>query len=586
MIFLSAQPDDYYFLWQLELQLYNIHQLGFPAKQIHVLIGYDQKRGLNKEYKELVTKNKYALFYAYPDLRKRKGYLSSIRPHIIKQHFLEFEELSSTTIFYHDSDVLFNSIPDFKSMKKDNTWYASDTRSYTDSHYIRRMGGKILFLEMCNSIGIDPERIVANDGSAGGAQWVLKNVTFDFWNKMEADCENLYSILLQHNYIEGEKHYLKTGNPISHYHGIKSWYADMWAMLWNAWLFGYKVKIHPNLDFSWPYENIEKWQEKNILHYSGKIDKENEKLFCKGRYIHYPPYYDHFDSIDKSTCSYPIVTLIKDYLKENRDNRIDLQDITFLIQVRIDSEDRMENLSFVTKYLDKYFNTKIIVLEADIFPKVDLRKLPETVSYIFYKDYDKLLHRTHYTNIMVKMANTSIVCLYDSDVVIPISQVCLAVKKITANRNDCVSPYDGSLIGIDSLFKAMFGKLLDPELFLHNQGKFSVVTHRAWGGAVFLNKNSFIKAGMENENINSWGPEDIERRKRMEILGLCIKRIEGSLFHLPHPRNINSGYINTNTRVRLMKEYIKICFMKKEELKKYISTWQWVNNIKIENSIL
>jgi hypothetical protein len=46
MVYISAQPDNYYFLWQLQLQLFNFNRLGIDADFIHVLICYDKERGL------------------------------------------------------------------------------------------------------------------------------------------------------------------------------------------------------------------------------------------------------------------------------------------------------------------------------------------------------------------------------------------------------------------------------------------------------------------------------------------------------------------------------------------------------------
>jgi len=41
MIFLSAQPDDLYFTWQLEIQLRNFRDLNIHSKQIQILIAYN-----------------------------------------------------------------------------------------------------------------------------------------------------------------------------------------------------------------------------------------------------------------------------------------------------------------------------------------------------------------------------------------------------------------------------------------------------------------------------------------------------------------------------------------------------------------
>lgn len=107
MIFLSAQPDDFYFLWQLQLQLYNFNCLGIRPENIHVLIGYHPDRGLSREFSDFIDHCRKASFFTYPDNRPSKTYLPSIRPHIIAQHFDKHPRLQKETIFYHDSDVKY-----------------------------------------------------------------------------------------------------------------------------------------------------------------------------------------------------------------------------------------------------------------------------------------------------------------------------------------------------------------------------------------------------------------------------------------------------------------------------------------------
>ena len=136
MIYLSAQPDSTYFLWQLELQIFNFSKLGIRPESIVVLIAYHPAKGLSPDFKMLVKNNKQASFFTYPDTRISKQYESSIRPHIIAKHFSKFPNLSYEVIFYHDSDIILRKIPDFFHLMKDKKWYVSDTRKYLDSAYI------------------------------------------------------------------------------------------------------------------------------------------------------------------------------------------------------------------------------------------------------------------------------------------------------------------------------------------------------------------------------------------------------------------------------------------------------------------
>lgn len=270
---------------------------------------------------------------------------------------------------------------------------------------------------------------------------------------------------------------------------------------------------------------------------------------------------------------------IKDIRAQKNKKRISLKDVSFLIPLRIDSQSRLDNLTAIARYLDKYFDTQIIILESDKEPKIDKELLPDNCRYLFRYDESPLLHRTKINNELIRLASTPIIAIYDTDVIIPVQQIKQSVLLLKESKADMVYPYDGTFISVDSLFKEMFVKLLDDKLFITpHQEKFVVAMTRSFGGAVFINTQNYITAGGENENFTSWGPEDAERYKRMKILGYIVKRIKGNLYHLPHKRLLNSFYHSSNNRIVLMEEYLKVCKMKSTELKEYISNWSSIQS--------
>ena len=98
---------------------------------------------------------------------------------------------------------------------------------------------------------------------------------------------------------------------------------------------------------------------------------------------------------------------------------------------------------------------------------------------------------------------------------------------------------------------------------------------QSWGGAVFYNKQVFIKAGMENENFISFGPEDAERRERFITLELNPIRQSGSLYHIEHYRGLNSS--KKHPKIDLNRaERNKVKAMNKEQLENYVKTWNWL----------
>ena len=104
--------------------------------------------------------------------------------------------------------------------------------------------------------------------------------------------------------------------------------------------------------------------------------------------------------------------------------------VTFVIPVRIDSSERQANLDVVLDQLSKRTHTKIIILEADSGP---LYKMPENypnVTYLFVKDDNPIFYRTKYLNELLRQADTSIVGIWDTDVIVPDNQIDCSIDDI------------------------------------------------------------------------------------------------------------------------------------------------------------
>lgn len=75
--------------------------------------------------------------------------------------------------------------------------------------------------------------------------------------------------------------------------------------------------------------------------------------------------------------------------------KINLNDATFLIPIRIETVERLENLKASTDYLLKYFDTHIFILEASARNSGFLKKyLSSKIDLEFIKDNQVIFHRT------------------------------------------------------------------------------------------------------------------------------------------------------------------------------------------------
>lgn len=250
---------------------------------------------------------------------------------------------------------------------------------------------------------------------------------------------------------------------------------------------------------------------------------------------------------------------------------IDLKDVTFIIPILIDSEDRMNNYNIVINYLLKNFDTNIIVCESDKESHEDTLKR-DGVNYMFIKN-DGLFHRTRLLNIMTKVAKTDIVVNYDIDVVFKPEQYIEARNAIKSGDFDICYPYGGNFMNVRKYY---FNHIKENNLDGIDLDQCEIANPNSLGGAIFFSKEKYLQVGLENENFVSWGFEDNERIDRVLKLGYKVSRTRGVLYHLEHKRTINctpeQPKYNDN-----INEYNKVIKMSKDELIKYIKTWEWIN---------
>lgn len=232
-------------------------------------------------------------------------------------------------------------------------------------------------------------------------------------------------------------------------------------------------------------------------------------------------------------------------------------DLTIVIPVRIDSKERLRNLDFLLNDLTKYHGLQIIILEADIVPRLDDY---EGVRRVFVGDTNTMFHRTKYINILTKLADTQYIGIWDSDVIVPEEQFDSSLELLRTGRADMVYPYDGRFYNLYGEVMQSFLESRDEKVLLENHAKHILVYgHHSCGGAFIVNREAYVAAGGENERFKAWGAEDLERFKRWEILGYCVHHTPGAIYHMSHPVGANSRYNNTEARCESIRILLDTC---------------------------
>lgn len=251
--------------------------------------------------------------------------------------------------------------------------------------------------------------------------------------------------------------------------------------------------------------------------------------------------------------------------------KIDLRDVTFTIPVMYDHLDRRENLDLCISFLQKHFETNIVVGE---WGKINRFYYVKDYCTYTHFDSDGPFHRTKMLNQMAMYATTPIVVNYDADVFFDPIQLLKCVDKIRQQKAHMCYPYDGRFYRVERKYIDLLKDSLEVAAFLPID--YPEIMHKeiSYGGAVVWNKDAFIKCGMENENMVSFGPEDYERKDRAVLLGYVVDRVSGPLFHINHYVGVdstkNNPYFKSN-----WDEYEKLKQLPEHRLTEYIESWPW-----------
>lgn len=227
-----------------------------------------------------------------------------------------------------------------------------------------------------------------------------------------------------------------------------------------------------------------------------------------------------------------------------------LRDVTFLLLIRIDTIERLENILTVTEFLTSNFDTNIKVYEVASYNNgVLMTLLNKQINYTFLEDDDNILYRTKYLNQMMKTSETPYVAVWDVDVLAPIKQILETMSLLRKDIASFVYPYIGNFLDTGPIIRKLYFKKRQIEFLEENTNKMTkLYPPNPLGGAFFCKLDAYNDLGLENDEFYGWGIEDGERFHRWRTSKYKIERVQGALFHLTHPRSINSRFHHYDQR--------------------------------------
>jgi hypothetical protein len=219
--------------------------------------------------------------------------------------------------------------------------------------------------------------------------------------------------------------------------------------------------------------------------------------------------------------------------------------MTLLYLIRLDSPERFDGIEIIFKYKAAHGLARdILAWEVDAKPYPGFAELCASVGarYEFHEDYDPFFHRTRWSNRMVMATHDEVIAICHADTLVPAGQV--------GQANDAILRGEKYVAAFEDE-KGVTGFLLGNEKYVkHLQagGDSGVICaddsmlcfprlpkHGSYSGMVFLNRTFYIRAGLDDEAIVGWGPEEVERHDRLWAFGAGYRRIPGWAVHLSHP---------------------------------------------------
>jgi hypothetical protein len=229
--------------------------------------------------------------------------------------------------------------------------------------------------------------------------------------------------------------------------------------------------------------------------------------------------------------------------------------LTFLIPVKLESEDRVRNLKTVLTYLLSKFNSKILVQEHDTESKFSELVMPhlnkkfgnisDRFGYTFDNQTEPYFHKTKVLNDLLLRSDTEVVCNYDTDVLLPENSYHAAYNAIMRGDCDAVYPYGcGAYQRAVTYSSETFDEFIKSDMDITSLHPYVTLSNSTIGWCQFVRRENYINSFMMNENFHAWGPEDSEFYYRLNVLGNKVGRVNDYVYHLEHSRTNDSWFSN------------------------------------------
>jgi len=247
----SVIEDREYFLWQQEVQSLFMKE-NYPYINFEVVVLHESEipSDWSKHLSSISNVSYYRLTKNITE--SFKGYKAARKPYGLYLRTSDTSKPKLENILAIDSDVLFNKDLNYSKLVENRDWHFSNCESYLGYNYLRKHLSEDQILEIANIVGIDV-KIIKENTSAGGAQYLYKNAKPEYFMKSATDSIKVHEKLKEYQ-ADGSK--------------IQIHCSEMWTQLWNALMIE-NVKVTDDMSFTWAPDKISESHNFYFTHFAG-----------------------------------------------------------------------------------------------------------------------------------------------------------------------------------------------------------------------------------------------------------------------------------------------------------------------------
>lgn len=255
-----------------------------------------------------------------------------------------------------------------------------------------------------------------------------------------------------------------------------------------------------------------------------------------------------------------------------------MKDLSFIIPIRVDTEDRIDNCLTVLRFIQSHFpDSEVLLMEQDSEPRTT--KIVTTFPWVrrSFETNPGRFSKSRAVNEGVALSTRPLICMCDTDILLHPDAIRQACKMLRRGLGRVVIPHNRIFMDVSGALKAEISESLNMEKY-GKVRRFSDApvrpdnaTRDCNGGIFLAEKKVLLLSGGLNKKMISYGWEDTEFIRRLDKLGQYTFMLpKYNLVHLDHRRGTDSR-INEMFDINRA-EFVKVNAMTRLQLERYVET--------------